>query len=70
MIVAYGSRSSLSAQIRDARSSALVSSFTIGVPEHPFQAFTPYPDGSAAFPALGASNGSAQNARVMPCARP
>jgi hypothetical protein len=69
MIVAYGSGTSLSAQVRDAQSGAGVGSFTIGVPEHPFQAFKAYPDGSVAFPARGADNRSARVARVMPCSR-
>jgi hypothetical protein len=68
MIVAYGSGSALSAQVRDSANAAVVGSFTIGVPDHPFQAFKHYPDGSVAFPAKGANNMSARIARVMPCA--
>jgi hypothetical protein len=67
MIVAYGTNSSLNAQVRDAGTGATVGSFSIAVPEHPFQAFKPYPDGSVAFPAKGANNTSAKIARVMAC---
>lgn len=67
MIVAYGTSASMNAQVRDSRTGAAVGSFTIPVPEHPFQAFRAYPDGSVAFPARGSNATSATIARVMPC---
>ena len=68
MIVAWGAGPALKAQVRDAVTGATLGSFDIDVPDHPFQAFRAFPDGSAAFPAQGASSGTVRIARVMPCA--
>jgi hypothetical protein len=68
MIVAWESGSSITAQVRDARDGSAVSSeFTIGVPDHRYQDFRAFPDGSVAFAAQGASQQSVRIARVMPC---
>jgi hypothetical protein len=43
------------------------SQLTINVRDHAFQAFKPYPDGSAAYPAAGDNATSVKIARVLPC---
>jgi hypothetical protein len=43
------------------------SQFSIAVKDHVYQAFKPYPDGSAAYPAAGSDSKSVAVARVMPC---
>lgn len=69
MLLAWGSGSSMTAQVRDSDSTgaAVGSTFTIPVSDHDFQAFKAYPDGSVAYPAAGANNTSIKIARVMPC---
>ena len=59
----------MTAQVRDAGAAAdaIGSTFTIAVNDHSYQAFKPYSDGSAAYPAAGANNTSIKIARVMPC---
>jgi hypothetical protein len=58
----------MAAQIRDSNTGATVGSqFTINVPDHNYQAFKAYPDGSAAYPASGSNSTSVRIARVMPC---
>lgn len=67
MLMAWGSGSAMTAQVYDAGSGTAVgSTFTIGVKDHPYQAFKPYPDGSVAFPATGSSSSTASIARVVP----
>jgi hypothetical protein len=68
MLLAWGSGSSLAAQVRDAGSGAEIGAqLSIAAKDHAFQAFKPYPDGSAAYPAAGDDNTSVKIARVMPC---
>lgn len=68
MLLAWGSGSSMAAQVRDAGTGAAIGSqFTINANDHDYMAFKAYTDGSAAYPASGASNTSASIARVMPC---
>ena len=68
MLLSYQSGSSLTAQIRSSASGETIgSAFTIDVPDHDFQAFKDYPDGSAAYPASGTSSTKMRVARVMPC---
>jgi hypothetical protein len=43
--------------------------FKIGVPDHNYQAFKAYSDGSVAYPAAGGSTTSIRIARVMPLRR-
>jgi hypothetical protein len=68
MLLSWGSGTSMAAQVRDmATGSAVGSQFTIAVRDHAFQAFKPFPDGSAAYPAAGDNTTSVKIARVMPC---
>jgi hypothetical protein len=68
MLLAWESGSGMTAQIRDAASGEPVGSeFTIDVPDHDFQAFKAYPDGSVAYPAAGSSDTKIRIARVMAC---
>ena len=57
----------MQAQVYDSTTGAATGDqFTIGVRDHAYQAFKPYPDGSAAYPAAGASTTSIKIARVLP----
>jgi hypothetical protein len=68
MLLSWGSGTTIVAQIRDQAAGAAVGSqFTISARDHAFQAFKPYPDGSAAYPAAGDNSTSVKIARVMPC---
>jgi hypothetical protein len=68
MLLAWESGSSMAAQIFDSGSGQKVGSqFTIEAPDHNYQAFKAYADGSAAYPAAGSSTTSIRIARVMPC---
>jgi hypothetical protein len=67
MLLAWGSGSSMAAQVYDAGSGKTVgSTFIVNVRDHNYQAFKAYPDGSVAYPAAASSNTSIQIARVMP----
>ncbi|MQM27010.1 hypothetical protein GFD30_15725 [Glycomyces sp. NEAU-7082] len=66
MLLAWASGDGIAAQVHSADSGAAAGdAFTIAVPDHPYQAFKAYPDGSVAFPAAG-GGGSIRIARVMP----
>jgi hypothetical protein len=68
MLLAWGAGSSMAAQVRSLTDASTVGNqFSIAVKDHAFQAFKPYPDGSAAYPAAGSNNTSVNIARVMPC---
>jgi hypothetical protein len=68
MLLSFASGQSMAAQVRDMSSGATIGNqMTINVRDHAFQAFKPYPDGSAAYPAAGDSSTSAKIARVLPC---
>lgn len=67
MLLAWGSGSSMAAQVHDSGSGQTVGSqFTIDVKDHSYQAFKAYADGSVAYPAAGSSSTSITIARVMP----
>jgi len=67
MLLAWGASNTVTAQVRDSGSGALIGSqFTIAVNEQPYQAWKSYPDGSVAYPAYSTST-SVKIARVMPC---
>lgn len=69
MLLTWKSGSSLAAQIYDSSTGAAVGSqFSIAVPDHPWQSFKPFPDGSVAYAAVGSASSTIQIARVMPCA--
>jgi hypothetical protein len=68
MLLSWGSGNALAAQVRQMNDgSTLGAQLSINVKDHAFQAFKPYADGSAAYPAAGDSNTSAKIARVLPC---
>ena len=68
MLLSFASGQGMAAQVRDQTTGATIGSqFTIAVRDHAFQAFKPYPDGSAAYPAAGDTTTSVKIARVMPC---
>ncbi len=68
LLLTWESGSGMAAQVRSAADGSTVGSeFSIDVPDHDFQAFKAYPDGSVAYPAAGSSNTSIRVARVMPC---
>lgn len=68
MLLSWGLGSGMAAQIRDAgNGDAIGSQFMIGVPDHDFMGWKPYPDGSVAYAASGTSNTSIRIARVMAC---
>ncbi len=68
MLLTWKSGSSLAAQVYDAGTGATVGSqFTIAVPDHPWQSWKPFPDGSVAYAAVGSASSTIQIARLMPC---
>ncbi len=68
MLLAWESGSGMSAKVLDSASGATVGSeFSIDVEDHNYHAFKAFPDGSAAYPAVGSNNRSIRIARVMPC---
>ncbi|MFI5912593.1 hypothetical protein [Dactylosporangium sp. NPDC051541] len=67
MLLAWESGSAMAAQVYDAATGTTTGAqFAIGVKDHNYQAFKPYSDGSAAYPAAGANSTSIRIARVMP----
>jgi hypothetical protein len=68
MVAAWGSGSSITAQVFDAATGATVGSqFTLEVPPNRYHALKGFPDGSVAYPAPGTSSSSIRIARVLPC---
>ncbi len=68
MLLTWKSGSSLAAQVYDSGTGDSVGSpFTIAVPDHPWQSWKPFPDGSVAYAAVGSASSTIQIARVMPC---
>jgi hypothetical protein len=68
MLLAWGSGSGMSAQVRNASTGETVGAeFTIAADDHDFQAFKAFADGSVAYPAAGAGSTAIKIARVMPC---
>ena len=68
MIIAWESGSGMTAQVRSSADGSEVSApFDIDVPDHRYQAFKAFPDGSAAYAGQGANSQSVRIARVMPC---
>lgn len=68
MLLAWGSGSTLTAQVRDLGTGALVSTsnLSIAANEQPYVAWKSYADGSVAYPGYSSST-SVKIARVMPC---
>lgn len=68
MLLSWESGSGMAAQIHNALDASTVGAqFTISVPDHNFQAFKSFSDGSVAYPAAGSNNTSIRIARVHPC---
>ncbi len=68
MLLTWGSSGSMAAQVYNSTSAAKIGSeFTIDVPDHPWQAWKSYPDGSVAYAAVGSASSTIEIARVMPC---
>src|SRR5207253_1436755 len=71
MLLAWGtgaSPASMTAEVLDSSTGASVSApFTINVPDHPWQSFKAFPDGSVGYAAVGSAASTIQLARVMPC---
>ena len=69
MLLTFKSGSSLAGQIYDASTGATVGAqFPIAVPDHPWQSWKPFPDGSVAWASVGSASSTISIARVMPCA--
>ncbi len=69
MLLTWKSGSGLAAQIYDAGTGAAVGDqFSIAVPDHPWQSWKAFPDGSVAWASVASASSTIQIARVMPCA--
>lgn len=67
MLLAWGSGSSMAAQVYSSGTGATVGSqFTIDVADDAYMSFKAYPDGSVAYPAAGSTSTSIVIARIMP----
>lgn len=67
MLLTWASGSGMAAQVHDSGTGAAIGErFTIGAKDHNYQAFEPYADGSAAYPAAGDGNSGVTIARVQP----
>jgi hypothetical protein len=67
MLLAWGSGSTMAAQVYDAGTGATVGSqFSVNVSDHDYMSFKAYPDGSVAYAAAGGNSTSIRIARVMP----
>jgi hypothetical protein len=68
MLLIWGSGSSMTAQVYDSTSGATIgSTFTISAPDHPWQSFKAFPDGSVAWASVSSASSTVQVARVLPC---
>jgi len=69
MLLTWKSGTGLAAQIYDAGTGAPVGDqFSIAVPDHPWQSWKAFPDGSVAWASVASASSTIQIARVMPCA--
>ena len=58
----------MAAQVYDASTGTPIGAqFAINVPDHPWQSWKSFPDGSVAWAGVRAASNSVQVARVMPC---
>jgi hypothetical protein len=68
MLLTWKSGTGMAAQVYDSGTGAPVGAqFTIAVPEHPWQSWKAFPDGSVAYAGVSAASSTVQVARVMPC---
>jgi hypothetical protein len=69
MLLTWGSGSGMAAQVYDSTSGAPVGAqFTIAVPDHPWQSWKSFPDGSVAWAGVSSASATVQIARLLPCA--
>ena len=69
MLLTWGSGSGMAAQVYDSSTGAAVGAeFTIAVPDHPWQGWKSFPDGSVAWAGVASASATVQIARVLPCA--
>ena len=69
MLLTWGSGSGMAAQVYDSTNGTPVGAqFTIAVPDHPWQSWKSFPDGSVAWAGVSSSSATVQIARVLPCA--
>jgi hypothetical protein len=68
MLLTWGSGTGLAAQVYDSSTGAPVGAqFTIAVPDHPWQSWKAFPDGSVAYAGVASASSTVTVARVMPC---
>ena len=68
MLLTWGSGTGMAAQVYDASTGAPIGAqFTINVPDHPWQSWKSFPDGSVAYAGVARASNTVQVARVMPC---
>jgi len=68
MLLTWKSGTGMAAQVYDSSTGAPVGAqFTIAVPDHPWQSWKAFPDGSVAYAGVSAASSTVQVARVMPC---
>ena len=61
--------SSMMGQVYDSSTGATIGApFSIAVPDHPWQSWKAFPDGSVAYAGVGSASSTIQIARVLPCA--
>jgi hypothetical protein len=69
MLLTWGAGTGMMGQVYDASTGATIgASFSIAVPDHPWQSWKAFPDGSVAYAGVSAAASTIQIARVMPCA--
>jgi hypothetical protein len=68
MLLTWASGTGMAAQVYDSSTGAAIGAqFTIAVPDHPWQSWKSFPDGSVAWASVSAASSTVQVARVMPC---
>ena len=68
MLLTWGSGTGMAAQVYDSTTGATIGSqFTIAAPDHPWQSWKAFPDGSVAWAGVASASSTIQVARVMPC---
>ena len=69
MLLTWGSGTGIAAQLYDSSTGATIGAqFTIAVPDHPWQSWKAFPDGSVAWAGVSSASSTIQIARVLPCA--
>jgi hypothetical protein len=68
MLLTWGSGTGLAGQVYDKTTGAAVGAqFSVAAPDHPWQSWKPFPDGSVAWASVSSASATIQVARVMPC---